>query len=88
MLQLSSFTWNHCPACSGIGVQLRLEWVSRLRGIRSRSKEKRTDCPLVTLGMVLDGSGFVRRSKTFAGNVSEGSTLETMLTGLGAPPGG
>ena len=52
-----------------------------------RSKEKRTDCPLVTLGMVLDGSGFVRRSKTFAGNVSEGSTLETMLTGLGAPPG-
>lgn len=53
-----------------------------------RSKEKRTDCPLVTLGMVLDGSGFVRRSKTFAGNVSEGSTLETMLTGLGAPPGG
>ena len=24
-----------------------------------RSKEKRTDCPLVTLGMVLDGSGFV-----------------------------
>ena len=27
-----------------------------------RSKEKRTDCPLVTLGLVLDGSGFVRRS--------------------------
>jgi len=51
-----------------------------------RSKEKRTDCPLVTLGLVLDGSGFVRRSKTFAGNVSEGSTLAEMLTGLGAPP--
>ncbi|MDD1641193.1 MAG: hypothetical protein LUQ68_06750, partial [Methylococcaceae bacterium] len=32
-----------------------------------RSKEKRTDCPLVTLGLVLDGSGFVRRSQTFAG---------------------
>jgi len=29
-------------------------------------KEKRTDCPLVTLGLVLDGSGFVRRSQTFA----------------------
>ena len=52
-----------------------------------RSKEKRTDCPLVTLGLVLDGSGFVRRSKTFAGNVSEGTTLEEMLTGLNAPPG-
>ena len=54
---------------------------------RARSKEKRSDCPLVTLGLVLDGSGFVRRSQTFAGNVSEGSTLDDMLTGLGAPPG-
>lgn len=52
-----------------------------------RSKEKRGDCPLVTLGMVLDGSGFVRRSKTFAGNVSEGTTLNVMLTGLNAPAG-
>ena len=52
-----------------------------------RSKEKRSDCPLVTLGLVLDGSGFVRRSCTFAGNVSEGTTLETMLTGLDAPRG-
>src|SRR5664280_2939560 len=51
-----------------------------------RSKEKRTDCPLVTLGLVLDGSGFVRRSQTFAGNVSEAGTLETMLQNLGAPP--
>ena len=52
-----------------------------------RSKEKRSDCPLVTLGLVLDGSGFVRRSKTFAGNVFEGTTLEAMLSALGAPPG-
>jgi transposase len=52
-----------------------------------RSKEKRSDCPLLTLGLVLDGSGFVRRSQTFAGNVSEGQTLQTMLTGLNAPPG-
>jgi len=52
-----------------------------------RSKEKRSDCPLVTLGLVLDGSGFVRRSRTFAGNVVEGTTLETMLSGLMAPAG-
>lgn len=39
---------------------------------RGRSKEKRSDCPLVTLGLVLDGSGFVRRSETFAGNAAEG----------------
>lgn len=54
---------------------------------RGRSKEKRSDCPLLTLGLVLDGSGFVRRSQSFAGNVAEGGTLAGMLTGLGAPPG-
>lgn len=57
------------------------------KAAHGRSKEKRSDCPLVTLGMVLDGSGFVRRSKTFAGNVSEGTTLEAMLAGLDAPAG-
>lgn len=54
---------------------------------RGHSKEKRSDCPLVTLGLVLDGSGFVRRSRMFAGNVSEQSTLQEMLEGLEAPPG-
>jgi hypothetical protein len=54
---------------------------------RGRSKEKRSDCPLVTLGLVLDGSGFVRRSETFEGSAAEAPTLEGMLTGLGAPPG-
>jgi hypothetical protein len=57
------------------------------RAARARSKEKRSDCPLVTLGLVLDGSGFVRRSKMFAGNVAEASTLAGMLTGLGVPKG-
>jgi len=52
-----------------------------------RSKEKRSDCRLVTLGLVLDGSGFVRRSQMFAGNAAEARTLEDMLTGLHAPPG-
>jgi hypothetical protein len=51
-----------------------------------RSKEKRSDCPLITLGLVLDGSGFIRRSKTFEGHVSEGGRLAGMLSGLGAPP--
>jgi len=36
---------------------------------------------------VLDGSGFVRRSRVFAGNVVEGQTLEAMLRGLGAGSG-
>ena len=54
---------------------------------RGRSKEKRSDCPLLTLGLVLDGSGFVRRSEVFSGNVSEGTTLLQMLQGLAAPTG-
>jgi transposase len=54
---------------------------------RGRSKEKRSDCPLVTLGLVLDVSGFPKRSRIFAGNVGEASTLETMLAQLGATAG-
>jgi transposase len=54
---------------------------------RGRSKEKRSDCPLVTLGLVLDVSGFPKRSRVFAGNVGEASTLETILTQLGAVAG-
>ena len=54
---------------------------------RGRSKEKRTDCPLITLGLTLDASGFIRHSEVFEGNVSEGKTLEKMLLQLHAPPG-
>ena len=57
------------------------------KAARGRSKEKRSDCPLVTLAVVLDGSGFVRRSRVFAGNASEPQTLEDMLTDLAAPKG-
>jgi transposase len=57
------------------------------KAARGRSKEKRSDCALVTLGLVLDGSGFVRRSKMFAGNVAEGTTLSDMLKDLTAPKG-
>lgn len=57
------------------------------KAARGRSKEKRSDCPLVTLAVVLDGSGFVRKSRVFAGNASEPQTLQEMLTGLSAPTG-
>ena len=57
------------------------------KAARGHSKEQRSDCPLVTLGLVLDGSGFVRRSKMFAGNVTEGTTLAEMLQGLAASAG-
>ena len=54
---------------------------------RGHSKEQRSDCPLLTLGLMLDASGFVRRSQLFAGNVTEHRTLAGMLTALRAPAG-
>ena len=54
---------------------------------RGHSKERRSDCPLLTLGLMLDASGFVRRSKVFAGNVREHRTLAGMLEALDAPAG-
>ena len=50
-----------------------------------RSKEKRSDCPLVTLALVLDSNGFSRHSRIFAGNISEASTLQKMLNDLQSP---
>ena len=47
-----------------------------------RSKEKRSDCGLVTLAMVLDASGFPKTTKIYPGNVSEQATLKEMLEGL------
>jgi hypothetical protein len=47
-----------------------------------KSKERRNDCPLLTLGLVLDMHGFPKRSRIFEGNVSEPGTLETMIRGL------
>jgi len=46
---------------------------------RGASKEKRTDRPLVTLGIVLDEDGFPKTSKVFPGNVSEPGTLEAVV---------
>ena len=60
---------------------------SQEKAQRGHSKEKRSDCPLLTLGLMLDASGFVRRSQVFAGNVSEPHTLAEMLSALQAPKG-
>lgn len=49
---------------------------------RGRSKEKRYDCPLVTLGLVIDEDGFPKRSKILEGNVSEPKTLLGFLEAL------
>jgi len=46
---------------------------------RGRSKEKRSDAPIITLAIMLDSSGFVRKSEIFDGNVSEPKTFQQML---------
>ena len=52
------------------------------RAKRGRSKEKRSDAPLVTLGVMLDSSGFVRKSEIFDGNIGEPTTFKGMLDKL------
>ena len=44
-----------------------------------RSKEKRYDCPLLTLALVIDEKGFIKKTKVFERNVSEPKTLASML---------
>ena len=46
------------------------------------SKEKRTDCPLISVGIVLDAEGFVITHKVFAGNVSDCKTLLQAVSDL------
>jgi transposase len=46
------------------------------------SKEKRSDCRLLTLGLVVDGKGFPKTSRVFSGNQSEPRTLLEMVESL------
>ena len=46
------------------------------------SKEKRTDCRLVTLALLTDADGFPKKSEFFEGDVSEPGTLSRMLPSL------
>ena len=49
---------------------------------RGHSKEKRTDCPLVTLAIMIDNLGFPIHSKIYDGNKGEPATLNDMLVQL------
>lgn len=52
---------------------------------RGRSKEKRKCAPLITLAVMLDSSGFVRKSEIFDGNIGEPTTFISMLDKLAIP---
>jgi transposase len=49
---------------------------------RARSKEKRSDCKLLTLALIIDEQGFPKYSHLYAGNQSEGKTLPEMIQSL------
>lgn len=46
------------------------------------SKEKRNDCPLITMGLVMNEHGFLHRTSILPGNASEPKTLEQMIKNL------
>ena len=47
-----------------------------------KCKSKRSDCPLVTLALVVDDYGFPVYTKIYAGNQSEPETLEDVIEKL------
>jgi len=50
--------------------------------VRGHSKNKRYDCPLITLGVVVNGDGMPVCSQIYKGNQSEPETMESMMTRL------
>ena len=46
------------------------------------SKEKRKDCRLITLGLIIDEDGFPKRSQVMAGNKNESQSLMGMIAQL------
>jgi len=54
----------------------------------ANSKEKRSDCPLVSVGVVLDAEGFVITHKIFSGNTNDCRTLLSAVADLDKSAGG
>ena len=48
-----------------------------------KSKDKRNDCPLVSLALVVDRHGFPVISRVYEGNIGEPTTLKEILEDLG-----
>ena len=55
---------------------------------RGRSKQKRNDCPLLTLALVLDSEGFPKASRVLEGSISEPGALEKFVQNLKSGPQG
>lgn len=55
---------------------------SNAKAVHGLSKEKRADCPLVTMGLVMNEHGFLNRTSILPGNASEPKTLQEMIKNL------
>jgi len=49
---------------------------------KGRSKEKRSDCKLMTLALVIDEQGFAKYSNLYPGNQTESNTLQEIIETL------
>ncbi|MCG6878772.1 MAG: IS1634 family transposase [Deltaproteobacteria bacterium] len=49
---------------------------------RGKSKEKRSDCKLLTLALIIDEQGFAKYSNLYPGNQAESKTLQEIIESL------
>ena len=87
--QIEQFLRDHSKKLLGLGESIILYDLTNTyfegdvpfckKAQRGRSKEKRNDRPLITLGIVLDEQGFLKTSRIFEGNLSEPKTLLDMV---------
>jgi transposase len=54
---------------------------------RSGSKEKRSDCKLIVLAVVINAEGFLKYSDIFEGNTSDCTSLKMVITKLNQQAG-
>ncbi len=86
---IEQFLRNHSKKLLGLGESIILYDLTNTyfegdipfceKAKHGRSKDKRNDRPLVTLGIVLDENGFLKTTGIFEGNISEPKTLMKMV---------
>ena len=91
---IEHFLRGHCKKLFGLGESIVLYDLTNTyfegdvpfyqKAEHGRSKEKRTDRPLVTLAIVLDEHGFLKTSRIFKGAISEPKTLMEMVNAVHA----
>jgi transposase len=87
--RIEQFLRNHSKKLLGLGESIILYDLTNTyfegdvlfcdKAKHARSKDKRNDRPLVTLGIVLDENGFLKTTRIFEGNISEPKTLMDMV---------